>query len=554
MRTLFILFSLFIGSIAGTHAAVDLRTGNYYVSYSDLEFPGSKAEIMRSYNSNTSATGLFGYGWGTGLQTKLFALPDGSLILRWWGVGTGDYYEPFEVNKQGLYEMTNAVIANLIKKNKLDNNPVAIAEKKSYFLINHQERAAKYIEMQQEKLVPVYIPKSKNFTWTLDVNQVIYWDGKKFEARSWKDRYEFNSIGQMTSMLYQDYNLQLTYKGKDISGILVDKKFACTIQTDSTGKITRMAFAENGIDKIAIYKYDSLNNLVYSKDAGDNEYWFSYDLFHNLVRIDYEDKTFVEMQYDPANNRCIKFRDKNGSFQTYQYPYFYTSEGKINYQHYATEVKKYDSVAVLSFTQYKEFENRTLDDGTSYLHRIVEKTDTSFHEAIYNAAVGNAWYRTNNNGKAWSQYDSKKRPVYLRINDSIYRGAYNDQDMPIHFVVIDSLKRDSLTYYYKHDINGDLIQVIRNKTTYTISGSRALKSQTIKRGSDQLTIRFKEDEPYSIENKVLGVTILADEPANKTVTQNSPTADRKKLLSLYQEFSDVMEPKRILHEWIWEKL
>jgi len=70
-----------------SNAGVNHRNGNFYMSYSDIEFPGSKTEIMRSYNSLTTSVGLFGYGWGTYMETRLFALPDGNLFVRWWGGG-----------------------------------------------------------------------------------------------------------------------------------------------------------------------------------------------------------------------------------------------------------------------------------------------------------------------------------------------------------------------------------------------------------------------------------------------------------------------------------
>ena len=563
-----ILFLLVLLNVQLLYAGIDLRTGNYYVAYTDIEFPGSKADITRSYNSTSSHTGLFGFGWGTVLETKLYALPDGSLILRWWGAGQGDYYEPAVVNRQGLYAMTNAVIASLIKKNKLDNNPVAIAEKKSYFLINNQERAAKYIELLEQKLVPVFTPSATAFTWTLDVNQVITWNGKSFSARSWDDRYQFNRLGQLTSIANGSYNMQFSYKGKHLSSLKVDDKYDCTIDTDSSGKISRLSFSDSNIHKVAVFKYDTQNNLVYSKDAGDNEYWFTYDLYHNLVRIDYQDRSFVQMDYDASNNRVIKFKDRNGSFQTYSYPYFYTEDGKINYEHYATHVKKFDSVGAQIFSQYKEFENRYKNDGSTYLHRMVERTDSSFHEVLYVPEVGNAWYRTNNNGKAWSQYDLKKRPTYLRINDSIFRCAFNGQDLPAFFTAIDSLKRDSTHYKYDYNSNGELVKVLKGKLAYIIYGSKSKTAIFVKRGSDELTIKFKNDLPFSIENKNLGFALIEDAaPVNRdtasttnpaispqqTPLQPQTQQNRSKLLMLYQEFAEVIEPRQIRHEWIWEK-
>ena len=91
-------------------AGVDPRHGLFYISYTDVDFPGGKIDITRSYSSSRSTTGLFGYGWATLLETKIFALPDGTLSLNWWGNVMGDYYEPAVIQRSGLFEMVNAIV------------------------------------------------------------------------------------------------------------------------------------------------------------------------------------------------------------------------------------------------------------------------------------------------------------------------------------------------------------------------------------------------------------------------------------------------------------
>lgn len=531
-------------------AGVDLRNGNYFVTYTDMEFRGSKADISRSYNSRSSTTGLFGYGWGTLIETKLHALPDGTIILKWWGSGMGDYYEPANIDKQGLYAMVNTIIRDLVATKKLDNNPVAIAEKKSYYLINNKERAEKYISLQDKKIVPAYtLPPKKKIQWLLDVNQVIQWSGEYFHVKSWNDQYEFNALGQLSKIKDERFTMQFSYINNKLQQMLIDGKHTCRISTDSSGKIIKLAYTDSLTEKTAIFKYDSLNNLLYSKDAGNNEYWFSYDLYHNLTAIRYTDKSFVQMTYDPASNRIIKFRDRNGSFNTYQYPYFYTPEGKINYDHYATRVQKYDSSGKLFFTQYKEYENRKRDDGSNYLHRMIDQTDTSYHEAIYKPDVGNAYYRKKNNKVAWADYDSKKRPVYLSVNDTVYRSGYTN-DLPGYFLLVDSLKKDSLLYQYTYDKDGRLAGVSKNAILYTLEGSKDSGFIKIQRENTWLQVNYADGEANSVQNEQWGKIPLKENiPAD--AADNSPA---RQLLKLYKEFADITEPKKIAHEWIWEKL
>ncbi|RYD77395.1 MAG: hypothetical protein EOP53_13060, partial [Sphingobacteriales bacterium] len=433
-------------------AGVDLRHGLFYISYSDMEFPGAKAEIGRSYNSSNTRTGFFGYGWSSFIETKLSALPDGTLSLNWWGNGLGDYYEPAVVNRKGLYEMLNAIIKDLVKNKKLDNEPGAIAEKKSWLLNNPRQRAEKYIELQKKNIAALYFPDAgSSQKWILDANQVIEWTGKTFMVKSWDDRYEFNSKGQLVLVNDKAYKMQLFYSNNRIEHITVDDSSTCNIDFDDKGRIVQLKMKLSNMEKIAVFKYDSSDNLIYSKDAGNNEYRFSYDLYHNLVRINYVDSTSLEMVYDAANNRIIKLKDTKGGYTTYQYPYFYTTEGKINYDHYATKLQQYDKKGRLLFSQYKEFENRSKDDGTTYLHRMLEQTDTSYHEVLYAPEVGNARYRKKNNKEAWAVYDAKGRTSYLHINDSIYKTFYNSNNLPESFIAIDSIKQDSVIYNYQYN-------------------------------------------------------------------------------------------------------
>ena len=55
------LFSL--ASIAG----VNLKNGNFYITYTDIIVPGGGNDLVieRTYNSKSPGKGWFGYGWGS---------------------------------------------------------------------------------------------------------------------------------------------------------------------------------------------------------------------------------------------------------------------------------------------------------------------------------------------------------------------------------------------------------------------------------------------------------------------------------------------------------
>ena len=63
-----------------------------------------------------------------------------------------------------------------------------------------------------------------------------------------------------------------------------------------------------------------------------------------------------------------------------------------------------------------------------------------------------------------------------------------------------------------------------------------------------LIIRFLNKLPISIENKECGSTLI------DSITDETTDEKKQHLLELYREFKDVMEPRKIAHEWIWERM
>ena len=77
-------------------AGVNLKNGNFYISYTDIVVPGGgkKLEITRTYNSKATEVGWFGFGWGSEFETKLEASADGSIVIHEHGVGAKTRFTP----------------------------------------------------------------------------------------------------------------------------------------------------------------------------------------------------------------------------------------------------------------------------------------------------------------------------------------------------------------------------------------------------------------------------------------------------------------------------
>jgi hypothetical protein len=167
-------------------------------------------------------------------------------------------------------------------------------------------------------------------------------------------------------------------------------------------------------------------------------------------------------------------------------------------------------------------------------------------------------------------------------------------DQADKFYQIDSLRKDTLLYLYTYDNTGRLKETRKNDTIYLIQGSRKSGKITVKKGDKELVIGFKNNQPYYVQNKEWGITLLEEDTVtkkeitelnasavnNNSLAQNTEmtkaetrtTAMRpdrgtglipessggknrsQRLKELYEEFKEVMEAKAIQHEWIWERL
>src|SRR5687768_8115339 len=71
-------------------ALVDMRILNYSDTWTDYQqdFPGYTFRIVRSYNSRSLHRGLFGFGWCSDFEDRLYRTPEGTLIFVKCGDGS----------------------------------------------------------------------------------------------------------------------------------------------------------------------------------------------------------------------------------------------------------------------------------------------------------------------------------------------------------------------------------------------------------------------------------------------------------------------------------
>ena len=77
---------------------VNLKNGNFYITYTDIIVPGGDhdLEVTRTYNAKSIENGWFGYGWGSLYETKLIVSADGSVVVIENGSGAQTRFVPKE--------------------------------------------------------------------------------------------------------------------------------------------------------------------------------------------------------------------------------------------------------------------------------------------------------------------------------------------------------------------------------------------------------------------------------------------------------------------------
>lgn len=547
LRKAFLILTMLLlqNMIAVAIERVTFKNGNFFISYTDISFIAYKSDLTRVYNSKSSDKGLFGAGWGSEMDTRLYVLPDGSLIVANWGSGYKENFYPKKDNATLIAGMVKDIVQGEIKTGKLKDEPVAQSARKTELMQNAEMRNLTYMNLLQKGILSsANHPPAGKTSWYNNDESLITWENGTYTFKRYTEQYTFNKDGSPTSLFKKNILKKFTYTGNRLSGISIEGAGSCTVETGTSGKIIKLVFQSDSSKQESVYRYDEEDNLIYSKDAGDNEYHFDYDKNHNLIKITYADQSTLAVEYDALKGFATKVVERNGSQKQYRYLSFYNAEGEVDKDHYATEVKSFTNKDSLLFTGYYEYEIRTTNDAERYTYRTVIKTDTSSIEVINHPISKNAVYRRQNKKEAWADYDAKGRGIYLRLPDSVFRVEYDLLNRIKSFQAIDSIKKDSTIWRYTYDadgnistmnFNGNIYKVIREKMKTVLADENDLK---------QFVIYF--DEKGELFQVSLGN--VEPGPAERMFDTSG------KIKATYLALSGYLNPRTIPEMMIWERL
>jgi YD repeat-containing protein len=510
------------------HAGVNLKNGNFYISYTDIVVPGGgkKLEITRTYNSKSTEVGWFGFGWGSEFETKLELSADGSIIIHEHGSGAKTRFTP----KTAVDPVAASTkIVNEMRKK------TALSEKAASDLI---QKLANNSELRHTYAVNFGVQSSVAPGTVLYSNdrgpQELHVTKEGYKRSDSDGRNDFfNTQGQLVKIADKSgYFVGFTYK----EGLLDSIK-------DSQAKQIFFSWYPDGLvkevwsagDKKATYQYTE-NDLISSKDVGDNVYEYAYDKSHNLTEIRYSDKTKLKVAYDQKTFFVTQVVDRNGEDTKYQYG----SDPKKPDDHYWTIVTKqgFDGKPVAN--RY-EYEIKTTADGSRYTYRILTeingiKTDTIFGEHSLPIKIARGSHVTNfeynSNGLLTKKSSTKGDFVNIEYNDKINK---------IKKVVNNEGSTD-----FEYDDKGNLIKASNNqgKTVHLIYDTKGKISKMVdvESASSRRTLNFKYNslgKPVEIEMEKVGKINVAYDNYGE-IKKVESSAGHKMALQVTQAFQNLL--------------
>jgi len=382
MKQLIYLFVLAF-CYANSFAGVQLRNGNFFITYLDSKttLNGATLELARTYNSKSNYVGWFGYGWGTEYEVRLEPSADGSVFVFENGSGAVNKFYAKSIDPAALKKVIDLVVASVKAKKPInkatEDQLVARLSKDPEYL---QDVSVRY--------------KIKNDIKVGTVLTSIDFPGQNVEVTG--DGYVrnlptgikqfFNKEGRITkSRNTAGYGLDFTYnKAWQVTKLVDTTGNQLIFEWLSTGRIKSVSTHDK---KKASYDYKG-DDLVKSVDTENRAYSFTYDSNHNLVKltdlsIKDNTKNSLLVKYDPKTFDTLEVINRDGSSNEY----IYKVEKKKDSTLTSTIVLRKEGGTTIG--EKYEYFYKIKANGAEWLARYLEITNANYDVAKKQLVGGN---------------------------------------------------------------------------------------------------------------------------------------------------------------------
>ncbi|MFS1514767.1 polymorphic toxin-type HINT domain-containing protein [Chengkuizengella sp. SCS-71B] len=304
----------------GVNEPVNIVTGNYYASASDLTIPdlGLALEVNRFYNSLDQESGLIGKSWKFSYESFLEVDSIDNVTIT-YPDGRKGYFMLDE--ETGLYIAPQTIFDTLIKKTDT-------------YELTWQSNKATYIYDMDGKLIAIRDRNDNTVTLEYDesnqLSKVIGASGNHLSINIVNGRIHAvtDAIGRTIEYTYVNDELRqvkgigggtttYTYNSHGLTSI-TDENGNTFINNeyDPFGRVIRQLDADQNV---ITYDYDDVNYInTYTVQATGRSVSYEYNERLYITKKSFDDDTYEQYGYDEWGNR-ISVRDRNGNITQYEY-------------------------------------------------------------------------------------------------------------------------------------------------------------------------------------------------------------------------------------------
>ena len=355
-------------------AGVNLKNGNFYISYTDIIVPGDgpDLEVTRTYNSKSTHVGWFGFGWGSPYETYLTTDLDGAVTIHENGAGALTRFTPKgRLVKKSARKAAKQILAAMREKSPMSKRA---AKKLLNDLIHSSELRRGHARRFGVKTA---LPKGTVlYSSTRGIQTVhVLENGYQRKYSDGKIEY-FDKEGRLIRIYdkKKNYTLFFNYRGKRLLSLKDSLGKQLFFNWYASGRVKSIS---SGKGKKAQYKY-AQDSLIESLDIALNRFQYGYDDNHNLISIKYSDKSQMKISYTNKTQFVKEIIDRKGR----KFEYSYGAHSKNPKLNYWTTVTRSGASGKKRMSRY-DYEIKIRPDGSRYTHRTLVKQNGVTTETTY---------------------------------------------------------------------------------------------------------------------------------------------------------------------------
>lgn len=360
-------------------AVVNTKDSAYSDTSTDLVVPGVGYDlrVLRSYNSRSLFSGIFGFGMCSDFETKLEVTPESYYQVTECGGGMQITYTPKKADPDKVEDTIKRILSEVKSRNP------NMTEK---YLADLKKDLAENTLLRDE------LGRQLKLKGKVEAGAVFYADGRENETVVFKNNeyvrnlsdgtyQKFNQQGQLVAMYDRNGNfLKLEWQNDMLTSVTDNNGRKLNFKYNPSSKKAIEVVGPNGLKATYAYKGEDLIQVV---NAWKNTFKYSYDELHNMTRVEFPDKSYKAMTYNTDRDWITSFRNRKGCMESYSID----PDPEDPTDHYTTNVTKKCGSEVTNQSTFEYWHKKRLNGIGKFLYRIRSEvngdlTDITFHEVF----------------------------------------------------------------------------------------------------------------------------------------------------------------------------